>query len=164
MLIFNYRTIADVDNQLPHYRCYMYCTQTTSAGFISREALDISTCETPLNPPLSRLQRLLRHCSALWDHMYEMPMTVSKILYTFTGGYLDFEVLDLSLPGLYVNLALQATIYLRGLSKINMIHKLYINISYFNYFFKEILTCSCFYCRFLCYFVVFISHVIFIFM
>jgi hypothetical protein len=34
-----------------------------------------------------------------------MPMTVSKILYTFTGGYLDFEVLDLSLPGLYVNLA-----------------------------------------------------------
>jgi hypothetical protein len=53
--------------------------------------------------------------------------TVSKILYTFTGGYLDFEVLDLNLPGLYVNLALQATIYLRGLSKINMIHKLYIN-------------------------------------
>jgi len=75
-------------------------------------------------------------------------MTVSKILYTFTGGYLDFDVLDLSLPGLYVNLALQATIYLRGLSKINMIHKLYINISYFNYFFKEILTCSCFYSSF----------------
>jgi hypothetical protein len=43
-------------------------------------------------------------------------MTVSKILYTFTGGYLDFEVLDLSLPGLYANLALQATIYLRGLN------------------------------------------------
>jgi hypothetical protein len=44
-------------------------------------------------------------------------MTVSKILYTFTGGYLDFEVLDLSLPGLFVNMALQATIYLRGLNK-----------------------------------------------
>jgi hypothetical protein len=40
-------------------------------------------------------------------------MTVSKILYTFTGGYLDFEVLELSLPGL----ALKATIYLRGLNK-----------------------------------------------
>jgi hypothetical protein len=69
--------------------------------------------------------------------MYEMPMTVSKLLYTFTGGYLDFEVLYLSLPGLYVNLALQATIYLRGLSKINMIHQLYINISYFNNFLKK---------------------------
>jgi len=69
MLIFNYRTIADVDNQLPHYRCYMYCTQKTSAGFISREALDISTCETPLNLPLPRLQSLHRDCSALRDHM-----------------------------------------------------------------------------------------------
>ena len=46
-----------------------------------------------------------------------MTMTVSKILYTFTGGYLDFEVLDLSLPGLFVNMALQATIYLTGLNK-----------------------------------------------
>jgi len=43
-------------------------------------------------------------------------MTVSKILYAFTGGYLAFEVLDLSLPGLYVNLELQTTIYLRGLN------------------------------------------------
>ena len=43
-------------------------------------------------------------------------MTVSKILYTLTGGYLDFKVLNLSLSGLYVNLALQATIYLRGLN------------------------------------------------
>jgi hypothetical protein len=43
-------------------------------------------------------------------------MTVSKILYTFTGGYLDVKVLDLSLPGLYVNLALQTTIYLKGLN------------------------------------------------
>jgi hypothetical protein len=41
-------------------------------------------------------------------------MTVTKILYTFTGGYLDFKVLDLSLPGPYVNLALQTTIYLKG--------------------------------------------------
>ena len=49
--------------------------------------------------------------------MSEMPMTVSKILYTFTRGYLDFDVLDLSLPGLYVNLALQTTIYLKGLNK-----------------------------------------------
>jgi len=46
-----------------------------------------------------------------------MPMTVSKILYTFTGGYLDFEVLELSLPGLFVSLTLKATIYLRGLKK-----------------------------------------------
>jgi hypothetical protein len=69
MEISNYCTIADVDNQLPHYRCYMYCTQTTSDGFRSREALDISTCETPLDPLLSRLQRLLRDGSALWDHM-----------------------------------------------------------------------------------------------
>jgi hypothetical protein len=44
-------------------------------------------------------------------------MTVSKILYTFTGGYLDFEVLELSLPGLFVCLALQATIHLRVLKK-----------------------------------------------
>jgi hypothetical protein len=48
--------------------------------------------------------------------MEEMTMTVSKIIYTFTGGYLDFKVLDLSLSGLYVNLALQTTIYLRGLN------------------------------------------------
>jgi hypothetical protein len=31
-------------------------------------------------------------------------MTVSKILYTFTGGYLDVEVLELNLPGLFVSL------------------------------------------------------------
>jgi hypothetical protein len=54
-----------------------------SIGFRSKEALGISTCETPLNPPLSRLQRLLRDGRALWHHMQEMPMTVSRILYTF---------------------------------------------------------------------------------
>jgi hypothetical protein len=74
-------------------------------------------------------------------------MTVSKIIYTFTGGYLDFKVLDLSLPGMCKSGTTNNNISER--LKQYMIHKFYINISYFNYFLKEILICSCFYLSFL---------------
>ena len=75
-----------------------------------------------------------------------MSMTVSRILYTLTRGYLDFKVLDLSLPGMCKSGTTNNNISER--LKQYMIRKLYINISYFNYFFKEIFTCFCFYLSF----------------
>jgi len=41
-----------------------------------------------------------RDYSALWQHIYERPMTGSTILYTFARGPLDLEALGFSLPSL----------------------------------------------------------------
>jgi len=41
-------------------------------------------------------ERLFREYSTLWQHNYESPMIMSKILYTLDGGPLTFEALDQS--------------------------------------------------------------------
>ena len=54
---------------------------------------------------------LFREYSALWQHKYESPMTVSKVLYILTGGHLKFENVGLSLSSLQVNPALLICTY-----------------------------------------------------
>jgi hypothetical protein len=44
---------------------------------------------------------LFREYSVLWQHKYESPMTVSKVIYTLTGGLLNFEALGLSGTQIY---------------------------------------------------------------
>ena len=41
---------------------------------------------------------LFRECIALLQHMYKIPMTVSKIVHTLCGGPLNFKTLGFTLP------------------------------------------------------------------